>query len=82
MNEMIEEEYLQKVEALTFWSVLRRKGLRAAVNFKAERACIKEFRRMHDEARQHGYNLYLPDYKPPWWFKWASKIEWWTRPQL
>ena len=51
----------------------------AAINFWAERKCILVIKNMHEDARKKGYNLSAPNYQPVWWFKWASKIEGWTR---
>lgn len=65
----------------TAWEILRRQGIRAALNYKFERLCVGAFADMHRDAEQHGYTLSRPDYKMPWWFKWASKLEWWTRPK-
>ena len=65
----------------TFWSILKRNGILAAINFAAERICIREFVRMHRDAERRGYNLCAPDYKQPWWFTLASKVEWYTRPK-
>ena len=63
----------------TFWMILRRRGLKAAINFKAERLCVYNFSNMHRHAKSKGHNLVSPDWKNPWWFKIVSKIEWWTR---
>lgn len=63
-----------------FWYILRTQGIRPAVNYAAERACMVEIKRMHRVARQQGHNLVAPNYKSPYWFNIASKIEKWTRP--
>lgn len=65
----------------TVWQILRRQGIRAAINYKCERLCVGAFADMHRDAEQHGYTLARPGYKMPWWFKWASKLEWYTRPK-
>lgn len=53
--------------------------MRAAINFWAERLCVKVINAVHKDAREHGYNLARPDYKTPWWFRIVSRIEFWTR---
>lgn len=65
----------------TVREILRRQGIRAAINYKCERLCVGAFADMHRDAEQHGYTLARPGYKMPWWFKWASKLEWYTRPK-
>jgi hypothetical protein len=67
-------------ESPTFNDVLERQGMRAAINMWAERRCMSVIRDIHRDAKEHGFNLARPDYKPPWWFKIASRIEWITRP--
>ena len=65
----------------TVLEILKRQGIRAAINYKCERLCVGAFADMHDDARKHGYSLSRPDYKMPWWFKWASRLESRTRPK-
>lgn len=65
----------------TVWEILKRQGIRAAINYKCERLCVGAFADMHKDAEQHGYSLARPAYKMPWWFKWVSRLEWWTRPK-
>lgn len=65
----------------TGWEILKRQGIRAAINYKCERLCVGAFADMHDDARKHGYTLARPGYKMPWWFKLASRLEWYTRPK-
>ena len=65
----------------TVWEILRRQGIRVALNYKLERLCVGAFADMHADAKKHGYTLARPGYKMPWWFKLASKLEWWTRPK-
>ena len=65
----------------SFLQVLKHEGLRAGINFKAERMCMYNIRNMHLDARSKGFNMVAPDWKDPWWFKWASKLEWYTRPK-
>lgn len=66
----------------TFLSVLRSQGLRQAINFKAERICVKELTKAHKDAKKKGYNLIAPDYQIPWWFSLVSKLEWLTRSKI
>jgi hypothetical protein len=63
----------------TTWQVFKRQGLRAAINFKAERLCMIAINDAHRKAKAAGFSLYDPTHKFPWWFKLASKLEWWTR---
>ena len=65
----------------TVWEILKRQGIRAAVNYKCERLCVGAFADMHRDAERRGYTLARPGYKMPWWFKWASRLEGYTRPK-
>ena len=65
----------------TVWEILKRQGIRAAINYKCERLCVGAFADMHRDAERRGYTLARPGYKMPWWFKWASRLEWYTRPK-
>lgn len=62
-------------------AILKRQGIRAALNYKFERLCVGAFADMHRDAKQHGYTLARPGYKLPWWFKLVSRLEWYTRPK-
>ena len=44
------------------------------VNEWAERVCVRHIARCHDD------HLKASDWPSPWWFRLASKVEWWTRP--
>jgi hypothetical protein len=65
----------------TTLEILKRQGIRAAINYKCERLCVGAFADMHRDAENHGYSLSRPEYKMPWWFKWASRLESYTRPK-
>jgi hypothetical protein len=63
----------------TTWQICRRRGIRAVLQMKLERICVRVISDMHRDARERGYNLVRPGYKTPWWFKIASKLEFWCR---
>lgn len=73
------EYHSEHLSEPTFWSIRKGQGIKAALNFWAERKCVKAFTDCHRDAKKHGKNLIRKDYKFPWWFKLCSKIEWWTR---
>lgn len=55
----------------TTFQVFKHEGLRAAINYKAERMCINHIK---DCFR-------CPEIKTPWWYKLAAKVEWYSRPR-
>lgn len=63
----------------TIGEVYKRQGMKAAINLWAERKCAGVISDMHKDAKSKGYNLFAPDWKDPWWFKWMSKLERYTR---
>lgn len=63
----------------TLYQIYKKYGIKGVINFWAERVCVNELRKCHVDAEKHGYNLCRTDYKFPWYFYLASKIEWWTR---
>ena len=63
----------------TTWQIFRRRGVRAVLQMKLERICVSVIADMHRDARETGHNLARPDYSPPWWFKYVSKLEFWLR---
>lgn len=65
----------------TFIGMLRHAGLRAAVNYWAERRCIHVLSRYHHDASQKGFGLHNPGFKFPWWFSLISRLEFNTRPR-
>jgi len=63
----------------SFWSVWRHQGLRAAVNYKAERMCVSALAKACRDSRKYGMKGIRPEYRMPWWFCIVSKIEFKTR---
>jgi hypothetical protein len=65
----------------TIWWIIRNRGLKIAIHMRLERLCTSAFYDMHVDASNNGYNLMRPGYKMPWWFSYASKLEFRLRPK-
>lgn len=65
----------------TAWWIIRNRGLRIAIYMRLERLCTSAFYDMHVDARNNGYSLMRSDYKMPWWFSYASKLEFRLHPK-